>query len=77
MRSAWYTRSSFWNFDVIALHCYSGDKKQNTELTTDNAYTSFKESESNMVKIKFRVTINFYNKCCLPVITWNQKHIVK
>ena len=39
--------------------------------------TCFKESKNLEVERNFKVTINFYKKLCLPVITWNKKYLLK
>ena len=44
---------------VLALHCYSGDEKQNMDFFQ---MTCFKESKNMGVEKNLRVTINFYQK---------------
>ena len=59
---------------VLTFHFYSGDKKQNTELFQ---IPCFKESKNMAVEKNLRVTIKFYKKLCLPIITWNTKYLLK
>ena len=40
-------------------------------------FACFKKNKNMEVEKKLRVMMNFYNKQCLPVITWNKKHLMK
>ena len=39
--------------------------------------TFFKEHKNMVVEKNLRVTINFYEKHCLPVVTWNKNNLSK
>ena len=66
-------RASFRNFNfILALHSYFRDKKIEHGFLQ---ITCFKECKNMTVKENPSVTINFYQKQCLPVIIWNKKHL--
>ena len=72
-------KCSFWNFIfglfilILALYCYSGDKKQNTDFFQN---TYFKQHKNLVVEKNLRETMNFYEKHCLPVIIWNERTFI-
>ena len=59
---------------LFTWYCYSEDKKSSMDFFR---ITCFKESKNLAVERNFKVTINFYKKLCLPVITWNKKYLFK
>ena len=73
MRASYMRELRFGNL-VLALHCYSGDKKQNTDFFQ---ITCFAENKNMAVEKNLRVATNFYKKLCIPVITRNEKHLSK
>ena len=54
---------------VLALHCYSGDKIQNTDFFQ---ITCFKENKNMMVEQNLSITINTDFQ-----LSWNKKHLSK
>ena len=73
-----YTRASFWNFIlgffilVWASYSYCGDKKWSTGFFQ---ITFFKDCKNMVAEQNLWVTINFYEKQCLPAVTRNKKHL--
>ena len=77
MLSVWELRDIrevYFGTLVLTLHCYSGNKKQNTDLFQ---ITCFKEGKNMVVEKNLKVPIKFYKKLCLLVITRNKKHLPK
>ena len=66
-------RASFWNFGISIVET----KKQHTDFFQTTCFKETKESKNMVVEKNFSVAINFYKKQCLPVITWNKKHLSK
>ena len=59
---------------VLANHCYSGNKKIWTSFRLP---LSQRKQEPQAVEKNLRVSINFYKKLCLLVLTWSKKHVLK
>ena len=53
---------------------YCRHKKQNTDFFQN---TSFKELKNMTAEKNLSLTINFYRKLCLAVISWNKKYLSK
>ena len=78
LTSIWELHEIIWEINfatlVLALHCYSGDNKQNRNFFQ---ITCFTERKNIAVEKDLRVLRNSYKKLCLPVITWNEKYLSK
>ena len=59
---------------VLANHCYSGNKKK---WTSFRLHLSQRKQEPHAVEKNLRVSIYFYKKLCLLVLTWSKKHVLK
>ena len=59
---------------VLANHCYSGNKKI---WTSFRLHLSQRKQEPHAVEKNLRVSIYFYKKLCLLVLTWSKKHVLK
>ena len=68
--------ASFWNF---ALYFNFGISTEEIKFTTRTYFKSlFSEQHTNMeVGKNTRITIKFYKKHWLPVVTWNRNNLSK
>ena len=67
----WYMSASFWNF---ALYFNFGISTVEIKFKTRTYFKSlvFEQHKNMEVGKNTRITINFYKKHCLPVVTWNK-----
>ena len=68
--------ASFWNF---ALYFNFGISTEEIKFKTQTYFKSlvFEQHKNMEVGKNSRITINFYKKHCLPVVTWNRNNLSK
>ena len=68
--------ASFWNF---ALYFNFGISTVEIKFKTRTYFKSlvFEQHKNMEVGKNTRITINFYKKHCLPVVTWNKNNLSK
>ena len=68
--------ASFWNF---ALYFNFGISTEEIKFKIRTYFKSlvFKQHKNIEVGKNTRITINFYKKHCLPVVTWNRNNLSK